>query len=207
MLYDSSYHLSWGGGVAWETELIGLVSSMYGNLDPSNSGRVTFRDPMDDILNNIREITFRAAIRNAQDDPATSKVQTVSYTSEASRIQYGLDVPNLIIGVVISFLGVLATVPLFWGWWTLGRAFSFSPLEMVNAFYGGAGRQDAGIADQLAQANGNAPARDLADFFSKEEAKGGSNIRYGVVADGTDRLAFGIRGRDVIRKPERGEIL
>ncbi|KAJ4402436.1 hypothetical protein N0V85_005306 [Neurospora sp. IMI 360204] len=103
----------------------GLASYIYYNEDPRDSKGCspTFDDPMDDILKTFRELVLRLAIVDV----------TVPYRSHQVRVLYAAQIPALVLATVISLLGPLATIFLFWGWWNLGRDFSMNPLELVNA--------------------------------------------------------------------------
>ncbi|KAJ4375728.1 hypothetical protein N0V85_009038, partial [Neurospora sp. IMI 360204] len=114
--------------------------------DPSGPN---FDDPMDDIINSYREIGLRmsileAAVNNQNLTSANTTTsdpkqkswisQTVDYVSHQVRVEYKANAPALGLAVVVSLLGPLATLTLFWGYWHLGRDFSMSPLELANAF-------------------------------------------------------------------------
>lgn len=38
------------------------------------------------------------------------------------------------ITVAVSLVGIFVVLPIFWGWWELGRDVSLSPLKVANAF-------------------------------------------------------------------------
>lgn len=108
-----------------------------------------FDDPMDDIINSYRDIGLRMSIleavvnNNGQTNgtalgpyslPKPFISQSVDYVSHQARVEYQANPRALGLAVVISLLGPLATLTLFWGYWKLGRNFSMSPLELANAF-------------------------------------------------------------------------
>ncbi|KAJ4385181.1 hypothetical protein N0V85_008160 [Neurospora sp. IMI 360204] len=114
--------------------------------DPSGPN---FDDPMDDIINRYREIGLRmsileAVVNNQNVTSANTTIsspqqkawisQTVDYISHQVRVEYKANAAALALAVVVSLLGPLATLTLFWGCWHLGRDFSMSPLELANAF-------------------------------------------------------------------------
>ena len=127
----------------------GLPSYIYYNENThvSTDCNPTFEDPMDDILKSFRELVLRIAIVDAvwwnsfaaATNSATNTTtlpfaqQTASYKSHQVRVLYVAQTSALVLGAVISLLGPLATMVLFWGWWKLGRDFSMNPLELVNA--------------------------------------------------------------------------
>ena len=126
----------------------GLLSDLYWEPPPKPTLAVTtgvvnltFRDPMDDILNDIRDIIFRLSVYDislwneiAQINNLPSIYQTARYTSYQTHVLYAAQLPALILATAISLIGPLATLLLFWGWWNLGRDFSMNPLELANAF-------------------------------------------------------------------------
>ncbi|KAK3947142.1 hypothetical protein QBC32DRAFT_224821 [Pseudoneurospora amorphoporcata] len=102
-----------------------------------------YDDPMDDIINGYREIALRMSIleavvnnQNLTRDPKEKPwiSQPVDYVSHQVRVEYKANPHALALAVVISLLGPLATLTLFWGYWKLGRDFSMSPLELANSF-------------------------------------------------------------------------
>ncbi|KAK3501806.1 hypothetical protein B0T13DRAFT_526109 [Neurospora crassa] len=127
----------------------GLASFIYYNQEPGNYDlcSATFDDPMDDIFKSFRELVLRLAIVDAVEwnafavltNSATNQTtlplaqQTVPYQSNQVRVLYAAQIPALVLASVISLLGPLATIFLFWGWWNLGKDFSMNPLELVKA--------------------------------------------------------------------------
>ena len=113
----------------------------------------TFSSPMEELLADIRDIMFRISI-------ATAEHQIADYiftnTSTASQVQ-SCDVPTqkitregeyqiyhtvyetnhliLSIGMGLIFAAILAILPLYWGFWRLGRKVSLSPLEVAKALH------------------------------------------------------------------------
>lgn len=61
--------------------------------------------------------------------------QTVPYTGRSTQVVYSVSTAYLISAIVVSLLGVVATAPLYLGWWALGRDVSFNPLEVAKAFH------------------------------------------------------------------------
>ncbi|KAH7401084.1 hypothetical protein DE146DRAFT_612194 [Phaeosphaeria sp. MPI-PUGE-AT-0046c] len=118
--------LSLTGSIA--NEMIRGVSSSISNE--------TFDDPMPDMLDAIREIAFRTAVRASRDEPnnVTNAQQTVSFKGEAMHSIYVTDFRYMFVATALSVASVLATSLLFSGWWQLGRTVSLSPLEIAKAF-------------------------------------------------------------------------
>jgi hypothetical protein len=99
-----------------------------------------FSDPRDDIMARLNELMFRLGVHYGS---VASQAELDSYLDE------GVSISNNITGVTISSVNVFKTdfayfagaaiielftiiviLFTFWGWWNLGRDFSFSPLEI-----------------------------------------------------------------------------
>lgn len=159
----------------------------YSNCDSS------YFDPTDDIINSFREIAFRMSIRAAMERNDAPEVKNgtkkpfmqrnVMYTSAKQEAQYAADRAALGVAVVVSLLRPLATMVLFWWWWNLGRSFSLSPLEVVNAFV--CDRSDYGVEGNGASGEyGNGTGlegRQMVGGCSKEEAQVTLGERQGMV--------------------------
>lgn len=224
-LYQSFSNMSWGGGVGYIINNQGVLANIYtvAGTDSFTDCNLTFEDPMDDIINNIREIAFRMSAQEGADRAAsnsTSFAQTVAYTGDTTRVIYAVNTQNLILGVIISLAGPLAVLPLFWGWWNLGRTFSMSPLEIANAFHSSGSAAPGRVAtemtasDILASCYGNANGRDVAAYFRRRNGGSDSDpiVRYGVVdIGGAERLCFGVevqpqQKQQAVRRPGVGEV-
>ncbi|KAK4449802.1 hypothetical protein QBC34DRAFT_437868 [Podospora aff. communis PSN243] len=205
--YDSISNTTFGGGIGWTTNTAGLLGNTYAYDSKTSScgSNVAYNDPMDDILNAYRELALRISVAAAAegrpvgaDDTGMSQFepysQNVAYTSELVRIQYAADRRNLAVAVVISLLGPVATLVLFWGWWQLGRSFSLSPLEIANAF----GAPNGFLASGGSNASGDELAKHV-------KVAGDPMVRYGV--GGGYRLVVALAAQDVVRKPQAGEVL
>ena len=159
-----------------------------------------FDDPMDEILNGFRELALRMGVAAAAEG---TKSQTAAYTTELTSTVYAAHRGNLALAVVISLLGPVATLILFWGWWGLGRSFSLSPLEIANAFYSGGGASELAATTALVGASSNASAEQVA----KHVRKGGDPVvRYGVSKE-EKRLVVAVGDSEGVKTPRSGEIL
>jgi len=241
VLYDSKSSLRWGGGVGWIVYNEGLLANLY---YPSNFTSVvtegeamTFNDPTDDIVNGYRELTLRMSIRAGLEeredleDDSNNLTQSVPYISRQARVQYAADRGALALAVVVSLVGPLAVLVLFWGWWDLGRKFSMSPLEVANAFLlvphgsrsGGmgpdfhtdqahTGDSETAAAELLAGCSSNASAEQLltqiySNTGSKKVHGRGPVLQYGISTN-TGRLSFLLARPGIpVRKPRRGDTL
>lgn len=117
----------------------GLLSNIYFN-DSSTS----WSDPTDDILNAIRELSFRTSLYAATDtsldhteidsDQGMRSNQTVAYTGYTIHALYLMDWRYMVGGLVVSLLAALSVLPLFYRFWDLGREVSMNPFEIAMAF-------------------------------------------------------------------------
>jgi hypothetical protein len=125
--------------------------------------------------------------------------QRVRYRGTEERVVYRTHRGFLAAGAAASLVGVLAVLPLYYGWWRLGRAVSLNPLETAKAFG----------APLLAHVNSNAGDAQLA-----REA-GAARVRYGVVEERTPdgesvRLRLQLEATDAgsrrVLTPKRGMV-
>jgi hypothetical protein len=105
---------------------------------------------------------------------------------------YKMEPVFMALGLCVSICSVMAILPLFYGYWDLGRDVSLNPLETARAFA-------APVLDGL---DGNVGAADV------ECARGHVGVRYGVVQrNGEEKV---LRAEDVgrvnVRMPREGEI-
>ena len=110
----------------------GPMGSMYLNSSQETYGgcNMTWADPTPDILANIRELIFRSAVSVSN----ATTLQTVPATDTAMRTFYLSDYRFLLGAITLMALNTCVLVPLFLGWWQLGRAVSLSPVETAKAF-------------------------------------------------------------------------
>ena len=110
----------------------GMMANTYINSDLNeySTCNVSWTDPMEDIVNAIRELTFRAALAASdhRDNQHHNATETITRTYYISSYRY------LIAAMVLTFVSACVIVPLFAGWWHLGREVSLSPIETAKAF-------------------------------------------------------------------------
>jgi hypothetical protein len=96
------------------------------------------------------------------------------------------------LGIVLSVVGVAAIVPLYTGFWELGRGVTLNPLEIARAFG----------APMLEGLDGNATP-EMVTF-----ERGGMSVRYGALERFGDGKILRIEEmtRATIRPPWRGEV-
>lgn len=188
-LFKSSASVSFGGSVSSVT-FTGNLVSQHLTTDPRGAGAGTgdnlaWSDPVDDMINAISEISFRTSLYAAADQSLSSTRQnstymmvdqTVPYTGSSTHTIYRTNIALMITGVAFSLLGIIGLVPLYIGWWELGREVSMSPLEIAKAF-------DAPL---LRDVQGNAEQQEIVSRTT------GFKVRYGeVMRDGEGVLMLG----------------
>ncbi|KAL8749203.1 MAG: hypothetical protein Q9184_006900 [Pyrenodesmia sp. 2 TL-2023] len=186
--YSSTMRMNYGS-IGFQIFNEGALSNRYvdsGILETLNC-TMSFRDPTDDIIAGIRELFFRTAIA-AANGTRPADVQHVTAQESLETPIYTSSYRFLALAVLFSLLGWLATLPLFMGWWRLGRGVSLSPIETAKAFG----------APGLRTRDSNARVQDIL-----REA-GDRGVRYGVTTttEGT-RLMMG--EPSYVRSPNAGE--
>lgn len=188
------------------TTFSGTLANQYVQYDTDdkqralNTAELSWSDPTDDIINAIRELAFRASIYATTDralDGALNNTwmmsnQTAFFSGTDLRATYTTRYSYMIAALALSVIGVIGVLPLYIGWWQLGRKVSMSPLEVARAF-------DAPLLRGTAA---NAEVDELA-----RETKG-ERVRYGVVAssDSDDSPRLMLAGEDEVQQPLRGEV-
>ncbi|GME28206.1 uncharacterized protein K452DRAFT_252088 [Neofusicoccum parvum] len=127
---------------------------------------LTWSNPIPDILSAARALAFRSAIAVSSDAAQRAPArQTAARTAYVSHPRF------LAAAMVVMLVDAAAVLPLFVGWWRLGRRVSLSPLEVARAFR----------APLLEGVEGGGEARDVV------REVGGVRVRYGVLARGSGR--------------------
>jgi hypothetical protein len=175
------------------------------NEDPLCS--LTWKDPMQDMLTKMQSLAFRTTVSMAITDPSiyaptftgqtltslrTPWTQSITITSHQKHATYRTSPLLVTLGVILSFLSVAAIIPLYNGFWELGRNVSLNPLELARAFG----------APMLEGLDGNASP----EMVTLE--RGGMSVRYGALERFGDekRLRVEEVTRATVRTPWRGEI-
>ena len=99
-----------------------------------------FSDPRDDVMAKLNELMFRlgahyAAVETQTQlepylDRGVSISQNVTGVTIASVNVFKTDFAYFAGAAVIELFTIIVILFTFWGWWNLGRDFSFSPLEI-----------------------------------------------------------------------------
>ncbi|OCK76978.1 hypothetical protein K432DRAFT_418896 [Lepidopterella palustris CBS 459.81] len=173
-------------------DLSALYASQAPNItapaNPTTLCNLTWRDPMPDILSTMQSFALRLSLAAAAS--TTNASQKVPYTAHHYRNTYHTNGSVLAIATLVSLLGVLAVVPLYVGWWELGRTMTLSPVEVARAFGG----------NVLEGVDGNASAERVA------AERGGQAVRYGVVERYGEEKRLRVAERGAVREVRRGEV-
>jgi len=199
-------------GTIFETELLtNDPGTLYATPSTSSSNQdlcsLTWRDPMQDVLEKMQTLAFRITVDMAQssgsvfapkytgaalDDLRKSWRQSIRVSSSARQAIYKINRIFVVVGIVLSILGVVAIFPLYIGFWELGRRVSLNPLEVARAF-------GARMMDGL---DGNATP----EVITLE--RGGMAVRYGALERFGDEKKLRVEetSRATVRQPWDGEI-
>lgn len=124
--------------------------------------------------------------------PIRSSMQSLPYTTSNSTVVYAIDATNLAVAVIIGLLAPIAALPLFWGWWRLGRKVSMSPLEIASSFYAGPRGGGAGVV--FGRFGGNEEAVQLLKELGGARGEGHVRVVYGNLPQ-SDRLGLRLVSR------------
>lgn len=136
-------------------------------------------DPFDDLMSGMNELAFRIGIHTARPefreeilsqrftplDPAAEIAYAASGILVSSVNVFKVDYLLFFGAALVQLVCTLVIMYTFYGWWRLGRAVSFSPLEVARAFN----------SPMLSHLASNTPA----DEMAKEV--GQHRIRYGAI--------------------------
>lgn len=168
---------------------------------------LTWKDPMPSMVSKMQSLAFRTTIAMATapdslfapalterdlSDLRSTWTQRVSTTGSRTMHLYRASPPLVALGIAVSLIGVIAVVPLYWGFWEMGRKVSLNPLELARAF-------GAPLMDGL---DGNTTP----DMISVE--RGGVHVKYGAVDRYGEEKQLRVEQteRCNIRTPWQGEI-
>ena len=132
--YNSMANLRFAGAVNYELTSTGATVNRYAILNSKRTSyadcTLAFADPSSDLIKAIRDLMFRTAIAatNGSDPQLVKAQETTTLPIYQSHYLY------LGLAVLFTALGWLATVPIFIGWWHVGRTVSLSPIETAKAF-------------------------------------------------------------------------
>jgi hypothetical protein len=208
-LFGSSSTLNFtvdaNGSSEWNLVSTGMYANQYMDLGANDwvmQASTSWNDSINDMLQTIKQLAFRTAVQVAQQNPDPAFAQNVAYTGTKSTTVYKSNYSLMAVAVAINFLGLLAILPVYYGWWELGRNTSLSPLETGLAFG----------APLLRDLDGNATARQILERVGERRVKYGETFGSGREGEGFLIPRKGLRGRLQIveeeraRSPEMGDV-
>ncbi|KAK7530142.1 uncharacterized protein J3D65DRAFT_146901 [Phyllosticta citribraziliensis] len=143
-LFKSSATYEFGGAVSsirFEGNTVNQYVDSSSAADFTSPDDVNWNDPTDDILDAVREVAFRTSLYATTDSSmnttarnALDPSQDVYYVGDTLNTVYSTDIIKMIIGAALAVLGLLGALPLYYGWWELGRDVTMSPVEIAKAF-------------------------------------------------------------------------
>ncbi len=134
--YKAAAHLRFTGAVGWETDVQGYAALQYASgLDYLHNCTSVWVDPTGDMLATARALAFRVAIGAANLSEATN-IHTVRGTREESMAIYSSNYAYLGAAVGTTLLISIFIIPLFLGWWHLGRKVFSEPGRDCSCFWG-----------------------------------------------------------------------
>jgi hypothetical protein len=159
----------------------------------STGCELAFSDPKADILAGSRDLMFRLAMKAANE---STPVQNVMAQQELNQAVFSTDYAFMAGGVAVTAVALLMVSVLFFGYQSLGRNISLSPIEIAKAF-------DAPL---LKYADSNAEIDKLVSETGAQE------VQYGVLRGGGgtgekdgagQKLVMAEKGS--VRRPNPGE--
>ncbi|KAK3640138.1 hypothetical protein LTR56_005550 [Elasticomyces elasticus] len=164
-------------------------------IDPEATGdALTIKDPAHDIITQMNNMMFRAGVMSATSwsnlssliDAGLPVQQSIVANRTITQDVYHSDLRWFAGAAAIELLAILMVLPLFWGWWRLGRTTLLSPVELALAFDAPLFR-DVNSAQRASQAVGKF---------------GTTEVKYGAVGNTPYRL--GIAERQNVLTPHQG---
>ncbi|KAL1593134.1 hypothetical protein SLS60_010741 [Paraconiothyrium brasiliense] len=179
-------------------------SSIYAAAYKASPGEdplcgTVWNDPMPDMISIMQNLAFRTtiAMATASDsifapDLRSTWTQSIPITGYRVLPMYHTSPLLVALGVAVSLIGVAAVIPLYYGFWEMGRKVSLNPLEVARAF-------GAPVMEGL---DGNTTP----DMISVE--RGGMSVKYGALDRYGEQKKLRVEesGRATIRMPWQGEI-
>ena len=196
-LFSSSGHLRFTGAVGYELVTTGAAAIDYSTsvLDNIYSCPIAWGNPSHDMLGTARTLAFRTALAAANSSNATD-TQTIDAVQEDVLVVYVSHYLYLGLALFFTLLSTVAVMPIFIGWWRLGRSVSLSPIEVAKAF----------DAPALGSSDSNATAtyllKEVGDRHLQYGAVNSRLFAMGAGADGTEKLVMAEPG--AVRVPTDG---
>ncbi|KAL1616693.1 hypothetical protein SLS54_008260 [Diplodia seriata] len=129
-MFSSNIDLDMTG--IWAIQGQGVLTNTYMSSNQNEYGdcTVAWSDPTPDILSTMRELMFRSALTLSN----SSTIQNVDATRTYNRTTYQANYHFLIGALALILANTVVIIPLFLGWWRMGRPLSMSPLELAKVF-------------------------------------------------------------------------
>ena len=172
-LFASSVVFNFGGAVSSNVFEGSLANEMVRFVNRE----IICQDPMDRMLDALREITFRTAViagKNADTHNITNAVQQVEYQGYELQSIYITDWKFMAIAALLSCSSIIAVGATFYGWWELGRPFSMGPLELASAFEAPllkAACEDAGLDNDTHRSTAREPCVQFGEKVVDDEGQ------------------------------------
>ncbi len=175
----------------------------------NGGGDLNFYDPTPSVISKFNQLMFRGAIMAATQpqtahllDSDVSINQTVQGQESITQNVFSSDLRWYVGAAVLELVTVVFVLPMFWGWWTLGKNLTLSPFDVALAF-------DSPLLDDI---NSGASARGVVERI------GSTRLKYGVVqesespqdeADEGKQRAFasgrlGMAANEDVTRPRKG---
>ena len=117
----------------------GLPASQYAIIDDSNPysnpatncSAISYANPLYDVLQAARDLSFRTAIFAAN---RSTDMQEVTVAQDPGEAHYHSDYLFLGLAIVATLVPLGVVVVIYHGYWKIGRKMSLSPIETAKAF-------------------------------------------------------------------------
>ncbi|KAH7304721.1 hypothetical protein B0I35DRAFT_400840 [Stachybotrys elegans] len=194
-IYESSTFMRFTGARGWSINTKGLPANQYMTQNSTMASCAdTWANPMDDLIEIARELGFRASLQYAKTNNSDATAQQVEYQSGVMTLVFLTDYSRLAIALLVSFVGIFVVLPVFWGWWELGRNVTMNPLEVASAF--------ERMSSEGSIFKGTDPNANADEIVKHANAVG--MIRYGVL-EGKDGVRLGFAKATTVRSPKNRE--
>jgi hypothetical protein len=202
-LYGSSANLTFKDD--WDIDLRGSQAQtlFYADMSTSHSHRCYYNidrpgldDPLIELLRKINTLSFVSALY-LLNQPQTPVSARASLGMESQRSlasvtgiveEYSTDFGYVAGALVATFVTILLVLPVYWGFWKLGRKVTLGPLEIANAFNAPIIRPE--------NVRGH-----HADFEEVLQEVGSRRVRYGQLKDAPPG-SMGIAEPECVEKPK-----
>lgn len=202
-LYGSSANLTFKDD--WDIDLRGSQAQtlFYADMSTSHSHRCNYNidrpgldDPLIELLRKINTLSFVSALYllNQPQTPVSARaslgMESQAALSSVTGIveEYSTDFGYVAGALVATFVTILLVLPVYWGFWKLGRKVTLGPLEIANAFNAPI------IRPQNVRGH-------HADFEEVLQEVGSRRVRYGQLKDAPPG-SMGIAEPECVEKPK-----